>query len=50
MIFMTNKFFRINVSIANFLDMLIDYPNSKQYANDMFDKLLKMGVMTQDQN
>ncbi len=47
---MTNDFFRLNVSIANFLDMLIDYPNSKQYVNDMFDKLLKMGVMTQDQN
>jgi len=45
---MSNGFFRINVSIANFLDMLIDYPNSKQYANDMFDKLLTMGVMTQD--
>ena len=47
---MTNDFFRLNVSIANFLDMLIDYPNSKQYVNDMFDKLLIMGVMTQDQN
>lgn len=30
--------------------MLIDYPNSKQYANEMFDKLLEMGVMTKDQN
>lgn len=40
----------INVSISNFVDMLIDYPNSKQYANEMFDKLLEMGVMTKDQN
>ena len=42
--------FRINVSMSNFVDMLIDYPNSKVYASDMFDKLLEMGVMTKDQN
>jgi len=42
--------FRINVSMTNFVDMLIDYPNSKVYASDMFDKLLEMGVMTKDQN
>lgn len=40
----------INVSMTNFVDMLIDYPNSKVYASDMFDKLLEMGVMTKDQN
>jgi len=40
----------INVSLANFLDMMIDYPNSKQYAYAMFDKLTEMGVMTTDQN
>lgn len=36
--------------MSNFVDMLIDYPNSKVYASDMFDKLLEMGVMTKDQN
>ena len=38
------------MSLANFVDMLIDYPNSKQYAFGMFDKLKDMGVMSQDQN
>lgn len=40
----------MNVSLANFVDMLIDYPNSKLYAFQMFDKLTEMGVMTADQN
>lgn len=38
------------MSLANFLDILIDYPNSKMYAFGMFDKLTEMGVMTDDQN
>lgn len=38
----------MNVSLANFIDMLIDYPNSKRYAFDLFDKLEGMGVMTKD--
>ena len=42
--------FRVNVSLANFVDMMIDYPNSKQYAFGMFDKLAEMGVMTESQN
>lgn len=48
--FFSSKLFRINVSISNFVDMLIDYPNSKVYVNELFDKLLEMGVMTNDQN
>lgn len=40
----------VNVSLANFVDMLIDYPNSKLYAYDLFDKLTTMQVMTSDQN
>jgi len=36
--------------LANFVDMLIDYPNSKLYAFQMFDKLAEMGVMSADQN
>lgn len=43
-------FCRVNVSLANFVDMLIDYPNSKLYAFQMFDKLAEMGVMSADQN
>jgi len=44
------SYFRVNVSLANFVDMIIDYPNSKLYACGMFDKLTEMGVMTKDQN
>jgi hypothetical protein len=29
----------MNVSLANFIDTLIDYPNSREYAFDMFDRL-----------
>jgi hypothetical protein len=36
--------------MTNFVDLLIDYPNTKVYASDMFDKLLEMNVMTKDQN
>ena len=39
----------VNVSLANFVDMLIDYPNSKIYAFDLFDKLVEMEVMAQEQ-
>jgi len=39
----------VNVSLANFVDMLIDYPNSKLYAFDLFDKLVEMEVMAQEQ-
>lgn len=40
----------VNVSLANFVDMLIDYPNSKKYAFGLFDKLTDMKVMSEDQN
>lgn len=36
----------LNVSLANFIDMMIDYPNSKIYAFTMFDKMQEMGVMS----
>jgi hypothetical protein len=29
----------MNVSLANFIDTLIDYPNSREYAFGMFDRL-----------
>jgi len=35
----------VNVSLANFVDMLIDYPNSKMYAYGLLDRLTEMGVM-----
>lgn len=41
---------RLNVSLANFIDTMIDYPNSKEYAYGMFDKLQEMAVMSADQN
>jgi hypothetical protein len=41
--------FRVNVSLSHFLDMLIDYPNSKDYATDMLEKLLKEELLNQEQ-
>ena len=38
----------MNVSLANFADMLIDYPNSKLYAFQLLDRLTEMGVMDLD--
>ena len=39
----------MNVSLSNFLDMLIDYPNSKTYAGNMLDRLLKINLIDEDQ-
>jgi len=36
----------VNVSMVNFCDMLIDYPNSKDYAFSMFDKLCEMDLLS----
>lgn len=41
---------RLNVSMANFIDTMIDYPFAKEYAYGMFDKLQEMGAMSEDQN
>jgi len=38
----------VNVSMANFLDMLIDYPNSKDYAFGVFEKLNEMELLSAD--
>ena len=32
-------FFSLNVSMTNFLDTMIDYPNAKKYASGLFKKL-----------
>ncbi len=37
----------VNVSLANFHDSIIDYPNSKDYAFKMFEKLLANGLLDQ---
>lgn len=36
----------MNVSMSNFLDTLIDYPNSKDYAFQMLERLEKEGQIT----
>jgi hypothetical protein len=35
----------VHVALANFLDTLIDYPMSKEYAFAMFERLGTLGVM-----
>ena len=36
----------LNVSMTNFLDTMIDYPNAKQYAFGLFEKLKQLGLLT----
>ena len=36
------------MSLANFIDTIIDYPMSQHYASQMFDSLGGLGVMTAD--
>lgn len=38
----------MHVSLANISDSIIDYPNSKDYAFQMFDKLNEMGIITKE--
>lgn len=39
----------VNVSMGNFQDMLIDYPNAKDYVFGMFDKLHQLSLLTETQ-
>ena len=39
----------VNVSMANFLDAMIDYPKSKEYAFVMFERLEKIQLISQSQ-
>ena len=39
----------LNVSMTNFLDTMIDYPNSKQYAFGLFEKLKQLNLLTQEE-
>lgn len=38
----------VNVSMVNFCDMVIDYPNSKDYAFGMFDRLCELELLASD--
>ena len=37
------------MSLSNFVDMMIDYPNSKSYANQLFLRLRSLDLLTDDQ-
>ena len=39
---------RMHVSLANFIDTIIDYPNSRVYAFDMFERLGAAGILKSD--
>jgi hypothetical protein len=36
--------------LSHFVDMLIDYPNSKKYVIDLLEKLFKDELLDQEQN
>lgn len=36
------------MSLANFLDTLIDYPNSTKYSFQMFEKLHNLGILNSE--
>lgn len=39
----------MHVSLANLEDTLIDYPNSKEYAFQMFEKMNELQLLTKEQ-
>lgn len=39
----------VHVSLANFIDTLIDYPMSRVYAGELFERLGDKGVLQQEQ-
>jgi len=38
----------MHVSLANFIDTIIDYPQSREYAFEMFDRLGLLGIIKED--
>ena len=38
----------VNVSMVNFSDMIIDYPNAKDYAFGLFEKLTELTLLSKD--
>ena len=41
--------YSLNVSMANFVDILIDYPNSKIYVEQLFERLCKENILSERQ-
>lgn len=41
--------YSLNVSMTNFLDTMIDYPNAKQYASGLFKKLHELELLTEQE-
>jgi len=39
----------VHVSLANFIDTLIDYPMSRIYAGELFDRLGQKGILQEEQ-
>jgi len=39
----------VHVSLANFIDTLIDYPMSRIYAGELFDRLGEKGILQEEQ-
>lgn len=39
----------MHVALANFIDTIIDYPRSKEYAYELFDKLGVLGILAEAQ-
>lgn len=37
------------MSLANFIDTMIDYPMAKEYSFEMFDKLGELKIITSEQ-
>ncbi len=38
----------MHVSLANFIDTLIDYPQAKEFSFQLFAKLGELGIIQQD--
>lgn len=41
--------FSVNVCVANLPDLIVDYPNARLYANEIFTEAVKRGVMTAEE-
>lgn len=39
----------LNVSMTNFIDTMIDYPNAKKYASGLFKKLHELELLTEQE-
>jgi hypothetical protein len=39
----------VHVSLANFIDTLIDYPKSREYSQELFGRLGTLGILHHEQ-